>query len=81
MVDQDAQVLRVYEKGAEIRTMPVSTGLSPFYTPAYLGHVGQYVGTIYGEGNWADYAWYILTARGNIYIHGAPYTYTDGVKV
>ena len=81
VVDQDAQMLRVYEDGIEIRTLSASTGVSLSYTPAFRGHVGRYAGTIYGYGSLADNAWYVFTARGNIYIHGAPYRLSEGVKM
>ena len=81
VIDQDAQMLRVYENGVEVRALPASTGIPPLHTPAFLGHIGRYASTIYGYGEWADNAWYVLTARGNIYIHGAPYTLSEGVKV
>ncbi|HEY73978.1 MAG TPA: L,D-transpeptidase [Thermoflexia bacterium] len=81
VVDQEAQMLRVYENGVEIRALPASTGIPPLHTPAFLGHIGRYASTIYGYGELADNAWYVLTARGNIYIHGAPYTLSEGIKV
>jgi len=81
VIDQDAQVLRVYEDGVEVRALPASTGIPPLHTPAFLGHIGRYASTIYGYGELADNAWYVLTARGNIYIHGAPYTLSEGIKV
>lgn len=81
VVDQDTQVLRVYEDGVEIRTLLVSTGVPSLYTPAFLGQVGHYVSTIYGYGGLSDNAWYIFTAGGNIYIHSAPYTLSEGMKV
>ncbi|OQY20052.1 MAG: hypothetical protein DRJ03_11735 [Chloroflexi bacterium] len=74
-------MLRVYENGVEIRALPASTGIPPLHTPAFLGHIGRYASTIYGYGELADNAWYVLTARGNIYIHGAPYTLSEGIKV
>lgn len=80
-VDQDAQVLRVYEDGIEIRILPVSTGVPPLYTPAFLGHVGRYVSTIYGYGERADNAWYVFTAGGDIYVHSVPYTLSEEVKI
>jgi lipoprotein-anchoring transpeptidase ErfK/SrfK len=80
VVDQDVQVLRVYEDGTEIRTLLVSTGAPPYYTPAFAGNVGHYVKTIYGFGEWADHAWYVFTASGNIYIHGAAYQLPGGMK-
>jgi len=81
VVDQTAQVLRVYEDGVKIRTIPVSTGLRTSYTPPFVGNVGRYVKTIYGFGSLADYAWYLTRATGNIYIHGAPYKEIEGEKV
>jgi lipoprotein-anchoring transpeptidase ErfK/SrfK len=81
VVDQDAQVLRIYEEGIEIRTLPASTGVPPLYTPAFSGYVGHYVSTIYGYGGWADSAWYVFTAGGNIYVHSAPYGLSGDVKV
>jgi len=81
VVDQDTQVLRVYEDGIEIRTLPASTGVPSLYTPAFSGYIGRYVSTIYGYGELADNAWYVFTAGGNIYIHGAPYTLSEGEKV
>lgn len=81
VVDQDAQVLRVYEDGVEIRTLPASTGVPPLYTPAFSGYVGRYASTIYGYGELADNAWYVFTAGGNIYIHSAPYTLSEDEKV
>jgi len=80
VVDQDTQVLHVYEDGVKIRALPASTGDPPLYTPAFLGHVGRYASTIYGYGERADDAWYVFTAGGNIYIHGTPYTLSDGAK-
>lgn len=81
VVDQGTQMLHIYEDGVEIRAMPASTGVPPLYTPAFLGHIGQYASTIYGYGERADDAWYVFTAGGDIYIHGAPYTLSDGTKV
>lgn len=81
VVDQEAQVLRVYEDAVQIRVFPASSGVPPLYTPAYVGHVGHYVSTIYGYGSLADDAWYIFTASGNIYIHSLPYTLSGDVKL
>jgi hypothetical protein len=61
-------------------TVLVSTGAPPYYTPAFAGNVGHYVKTIYGFGEWADHAWYVFTASGNIYIHGAAYQLPGGMK-
>jgi len=81
VVDQDAQVLHVYENGVQVRTLPASTGVPPLFTPAFLGHVGHYVSTFYGYGGLADNAWYVFTAKGNIYVHGAPYTVSEGTRM
>lgn len=82
VVDQTAQMLYAYEDGVLIRAMPVSTGVQMYYTPAFSGYVGYYVGTLYSEGLWADNAWYITKARGNIYIHSVPYTFSEtGEKI
>jgi lipoprotein-anchoring transpeptidase ErfK/SrfK len=77
VVDQDVQVLRVYEDGVEIRTLPASTGKPPFYTPAFSGQVRYYVGSFYSFGTWADQAWYLFMGSAEIMIHGAPYTLTE----
>jgi lipoprotein-anchoring transpeptidase ErfK/SrfK len=81
VVDQTAQMLQVYENGMEARVIPVSTGVRSFYTPQFSGYVGHYVPTIYGFGSFADHAWYITKGAGNIYIHGAPYTLSDGQRI
>lgn len=80
-VDQNAQVMHVYENGAEIRSLPCSTGLPGRVTPAWVGKVGRYVDTIFSFGVYADEAWYLFKASGDILIHGAPYTWVDGTKV
>ncbi len=83
VVDQAAQVVRVYQDGIEIRALPASTGLPRLntYTPAWQGRVGWYVGTTYAYDLWVDYAWYLFRAGGDILIHGAPYEIVDGQKV
>ncbi len=80
-VDQDAQLVHVYENGLEIRTLPCSTGL-PMpgqATPPWVGVVGPFVGTFYSFDVYADDAWFLF-ARGFL-IHSAPYLVVDGVKV
>jgi lipoprotein-anchoring transpeptidase ErfK/SrfK len=81
LVDQAAQQLHVYTAGLEIRVMPISTGERPYYTPPFQGYVGFYAGKIYGYGSWADDAWYLFEARGNIYFHSAPYTLNGDEKI
>lgn len=77
VVDQDAQVLRVYEDGVEVQMLPASTGEPPFYTPAFSGRVRYYVGSFYSFGTWADHAWYLFMGSAEIMIHGAPYTLSE----
>ncbi|OQA22056.1 MAG: L,D-transpeptidase catalytic domain [Chloroflexi bacterium ADurb.Bin360] len=81
VINQDAQLLQVFEDGNELRALPMSSGRYPLYTPAHQGYVGHYAPTLYGYGSLADHAWYLFKAGGNIYIHGAPYKLEDGVKV
>lgn len=80
VVNQTTQVLRVYEDGEEIRSLPISTGKRLSYTPAFRGRVGHYAETLYGFGALADHAWYLTKATGNIYLHGAPYTMKGGER-
>jgi lipoprotein-anchoring transpeptidase ErfK/SrfK len=81
LIDQATQQIHVYTAGIEIRVMPISTGERPYYTPPFRGYVGSYVGKIYGYGSWADDAWFLFEARGNIYFHGAPYTLNGDEKI
>ncbi|MDI7277351.1 MAG: L,D-transpeptidase [Anaerolineae bacterium] len=82
-VDQNAQVMHVYENGVEIRALPCSTGLPLDYhwTPAWSGTVGPYAGTFYGYGAYADDAWHLFRANGDILIHSAPYVWEGERKV
>lgn len=82
-VDQDAQVMHVYENGVEIRTLPCSTGkpLDWHWTPAWSGRVGYYAGTFYAFGAYYDDAWYLFEGSAGILIHSAPYNIVDGEKV
>jgi len=79
-VDQDAQVVHVYENGVEIRSIPCSTGLPVpgKMTPAWVGRVGDYVGTFFSFGTYQDEGWVLFD---DFLIHGPPYTWKDGVKV
>ena len=79
-IDQSLQVMRVYEDGVEVRTIPVSTGLRMSYTPAFSGRVSYYVNKINSYGSFSEHAWYFTKATGNIYIHSSPYTVKDGQK-
>ena len=82
-VDQDAQVMHVYENGVEVKALPCSTGTGQpgEVTPAWTGRVGRYVGTFYAFDTYADHAWFLFRSAGNILIHSAPYVWKDGRKV
>ncbi|MFB0546859.1 MAG: L,D-transpeptidase [Anaerolineae bacterium] len=83
LIDQDAQLMHIYENGVEIRTIPCSTGEPTFskFTPAWRGRVGDLQGTIFSFGTYADNAWFLFRGSGDFLIHGAPYIYVDGKKV
>jgi lipoprotein-anchoring transpeptidase ErfK/SrfK len=84
VVDQDAQVMYVYEDGEQLRRMPVSTGKPDqveTMTPAWEGEVGRYVGTFFSFDLWADDAWYLFDHYGAMLIHSAPYIKENGEKV
>ncbi|MGI6209273.1 MAG: L,D-transpeptidase [Anaerolineae bacterium] len=82
-VDQNLQMVFVYENGELIRTMPASTGRATenTFTPAKTGRIGYYVGTFTSFGTTQDEGWYLFRADGGILIHGAPYTIVNGEKV
>lgn len=74
LVDQDQQHMYIFENGVEIRAIPCSTGDPANHgTKAWRGVVGEYVGTFFAYGTYADYAWYLFDDHGRIMIHGAPY--------
>lgn len=83
MIDQNAQQIYVYENGRKLKTIPCSTGkpILDHFTPAWTGRIGELKGTIFSFGVYADNAWQLFKASGNILIHGAPYVYVDGEKV
>lgn len=83
VVDQQEQMIHIYENGVEIRTLPCSTGLpdADKYTPAWTGVIGEYWGTFFAYDVYADDAWYLFKSQGSILIHSAPYTLVDGEKV
>ena len=82
-VDQNAQIMHIYEKGVEIRALPCSTGLPLdwHWTPEWSGIVGPYQGTFFAFGAYCDDAWLLFKATGDILIHSVPYTWVDGAKV
>jgi lipoprotein-anchoring transpeptidase ErfK/SrfK len=83
LIDQDTQLIHIYENGVEIQTLPCSTGLptADKFTPAWQGWVGDYYGTFFSFGTYSDNAWYLFKASGDILIHGAPYIYANGKKI
>ncbi len=85
LVDQAAQVMRVYENGDETRTLPVSTGMltSKTFTRAWQGTVGQDMGAVSVEGGMhVEQAWYLFPdVFGNILIHSVPYVQQGSARV
>jgi lipoprotein-anchoring transpeptidase ErfK/SrfK len=64
----------ILENGQIIRSFPVSTGNPDGTgTKAWSGQVGEYRGTFFAFGTYADYAWYLFEDNGSVLIHGAPY--------
>ena len=83
VVDQDSQTMMVYQNGAKIRQMPVSTGKPDdptTITPAWEGDVGRYVGTFFSFGTWQDEGWYLFEHYGAMLVHGNPFLKRDGKK-
>jgi len=81
-VDQQTQLMHVYEDGVVVKTIPCSTGLPDQYrTPSWDGIVGEYWGTFVADGLYADDAWFLFKDRGSILIHSLPYTYEAGARV
>ena len=82
-VDQDAQIMHIYENGIEVKSFPCSTGTGQpgESTPPWSGRVGYYVGTFHAFGVYADNGWFLFKSAGDILIHGAPYVWENGQKV
>ena len=85
-VDQDAQIMYVYENGVEVRQILVSTGapISNRFTPSWQGAVGDSWGggSIGDEGFYTDHMWYLFDgAEGSILIHSLPYTKDGADKI
>lgn len=86
VVDQDRQVMLVYENSRLIRVIPVSTG-APYensFTPAWRGVVGPFWGKARFRNSdlWADYIWYLFPgATGSILIHSVPYVPNGEEKI
>jgi len=86
VVDQDKQVMIVYEHGRVIRLIPVSTG-APYensFTPAWRGVVGPFWGKARFRNSdlWADYIWYLFPGpAGSILIHSVPYVPNGDEKI
>ena len=85
LIDQAAQVMRVYENGAETRILPVSTGMltSKTFTRAWQGTVGRDMGAVPVEGGMhVEQAWYLFPdVFGNILIHSVPYVQQGTLRV
>jgi lipoprotein-anchoring transpeptidase ErfK/SrfK len=86
LVDQDEQMMHVFEDDLEVRVIPVSTGMpvANAFTPAWTGKVGPFWGraAFRNTNLWADYIWYLFPgAEGSILIHSVPYTRDGEEKV
>lgn len=83
VIDQQWQMMYVYEHGEMIRAIPCSTGKpgEETYTPAWEGEVGKYIGTFFSYGTHQDEGWYLFEHYGSMLIHGNPYILEDGKKV
>jgi lipoprotein-anchoring transpeptidase ErfK/SrfK len=82
LVDQGIQQLQVYEDGVLVRAIPCSTGIPGLsQTPAWSGTVGEYWGTFFADGLYADDAWFLFQYGGNILIHSLPYTLEAGTRL
>ena len=85
LVDQGAQVMYVYEGGAEVRALPVSTGMltSRTFTRAWIGLVGQDLGAATVDGGMrAEQAWYLFPDLfGNILLHTLPYVEQGSMRI
>jgi lipoprotein-anchoring transpeptidase ErfK/SrfK len=86
LVNQDEQMMRVYENGVEIRAIPVSTGapVANAFTPPWRGVVGDYWGggPFRDTNFWADYMWYLFPGEeGSILIHSVPYLRSGDMKI
>lgn len=78
LVDQDEQMMYVYEGEQLIHTIPVSTGapITNKFTPSWAGQVGSEWsgGPIGRDGFYTDYIWYLFAGpEGSILIHSLPY--------
>ena len=82
-VDQGTQLMYVFEYGGLLREIPCSTGLpdDDKYTEEWSGGVGDYWGTFFAFGVYADEAWYLYKSAGSILVHSLPYVYRNGYKV
>ncbi len=86
LVNQDEQMIHVYESGIEIRAIPASTGrpVANGFTPAWRGDVGRYWGggPFLNTSLWSDHMWYLFPGpQGSILIHSVPYTRDGDVKI
>ncbi len=78
LVDQDAQRMRIFENGHEVRIIPVSTGrpVTNAFTPPWQGTVGDDWGSgaFRNSGLYSDFMWFLFPGpEGSILIHSVPY--------
>jgi len=85
LVNQDEQIMRVFENGIEVKNIPVSTGrpVTNAFTPAWQGAVGDDWGSgaFRGTTLFSDYMWFLFPGpEGSILIHSVPYQMDNGNK-
>ncbi len=84
-VDQQLQIMFIYENEKIVREIPVSTGKpdTNSMTPAWKGRIGDYWGRqpFSNTQLWADDIWYLFKGpKGSILIHSVPYILENGTK-
>lgn len=83
VIAQDQQRMLIYERGALVKSLPISTGWPgrrQTITPTWRGSVGDYWDTFSSFGTTQDDGYWLFTDylpdgrwNGDILIHGAPY--------
>jgi len=85
LVNQDEQMMHIFENGREVRKIPVSTGrpVTNAFTPPWRGAVGEDWGSgaFRGSGLYSDFMWFLFPGpEGSILIHSVPYTKNGAEK-
>jgi len=82
-ISQNLQMMYVFVDGEIIKAIPCSTGVPEpgKRTPSWTGRIGEYAGTFFSFGTYADEGWFLFWDDGGILIHGAPYLKEGDEKV